>query len=414
MKTYSNPGPYRINRIQPVRTRSLLETDLYKFSMWQCLLHSNPANHAVYEFVCRNKPGFPLAELKDLLEEQLEALCAMSFKLHELDYLRTLGYLKSDFIDFLSVFRFQRRFIKVWTEGENLRVRAEGPQVHVMGFEIYVLYLVSELYFDCFDQEAPMAEAERRLDAKVVLLNEFREEQKQQPLRHLFELSDFGLRRRYSAAMQDKVVARLVKEAPDYFRGTSNVYLAEKFGLTPIGTMAHEFLQSFMAVEGVRLRDFQKAALEAWVQEFRGDLGTALTDVVGMDAFLNDFDRYFALLYEGLRHDSGDPFVWGEKALAHYAKMRVDAHTKRLTWSDGLDLPRAFSLYRTFGDRVRTGFGVGTNLTNDTGLEPLNLVMKLMYCNGQPVAKLSDSPGKTLCTDETFLAYLRQVFNHHI
>ena len=170
-------------------------------------------------------------------------------------------------------------------------------------------------------------------------------------------------------------------------------------------------MQSFQSF-GVRLRDFQKAALEDWVQEYRGDLGIALTDVVGMDAFLADFDLYFAKLFDGLRHDSGDPVEWGEKALAHYAALRIDANTKRLVFSDGLDLDKAFALYQHFADRIMTGFGIGTNLTNDVGLTPLNIVMKLVRCNGQSVAKLSDSPGKTLCKDETFLAYLRQVFHH--
>jgi len=160
----------------------------------------------------------------------------------------------------------------------------------------------------------------------------------------------------------------------------------------------------------VRLRDFQSAALEDWVHEYRGDLGVALTDVVGMDAFLADFDLYFAKLFDGLRHDSGDPMVWAEKALAHYAKLRIDAHTKRLVFSDGLNLGSAFGIYRHFADRTQLGFGIGTNLTNDMGLVPLNIVMKLVRCNGQPVAKLSDSPGKAMCTDATFLAYLCQVF----
>jgi nicotinate phosphoribosyltransferase len=177
----------------------------------------------------------------------------------------------------------------------------------------------------------------------------------------------------------------------------------------PIGTMAHEYLQTYQTL-GVRLRDFQRAALEDWVQEYRGDLGIALTDVVGMDAFLADFDLYFAKLFDGLRHDSGDPVVWGEKALAHYEKLRIDAHTKRLVFSDGLDFDKAFGLYRHFADRTQLGFGIGTNLTNDMGIKPLHIVMKLTHANRQPVAKLSDSPGKMLCDDETFLAYLRQVF----
>jgi nicotinate phosphoribosyltransferase len=388
--------------------RSLLETDLYKFTMWQALLHRHPASQAEYAFVCRNKPAYPLAELKGDVERELDHLCSLSFLPDEIAYMRNLRFIKGDFADFLTVFRFQRHFISVQAEGETLTIRVTGPQVHVMGFEIYVLYIVNELYFRRFDQAGAIAEGRRRLAGKIGLLHGLANEA---PERHPFELSDFGLRRRFSAAWQDEVVATLARETPMYFKGTSNVYLAMKYQLVPIGTMAHEYMQSFQSF-GVRLRDFQKAALEDWVQEYRGDLGTALTDVVGMDAFLADFDLYFAKLFDGLRHDSGDPVEWGEKALAHYARLRIDAHTRRLVFSDGLDLPKAFALYRHFAGRTMTGFGIGTNLTNDMGIEPLNIVMKLMSCNGQPVAKLSDSPGKTLCTDETFLAYLRQVFHH--
>ncbi len=227
---------------------------------------------------------------------------------------------------------------------------------------------------------------------------------------HPFEVFDFGVRRRFSRDWQREVVSTLKHEVPRFFKGTSNVMLARELDLVPIGTMAHEYLQSYQAT-GVRLRDFQKAALEDWVQEYRGDLGTALTDVISMDAFLADFDLYFAKLFDGLRHDSGDPIAWGEKALLHYAKLRIDPHVKRLVYSDGLDFEQAFRIYRHFADRVQLGFGIGTNLTNDMGFRALGIVMKLTHCNGQPVAKLSDSPGKTMCSDETFLAYLRQVFN---
>lgn len=388
--------------------QSLLETDLYKFTMWQALLHRHPAAQAEYAFVCRNQPAFPLAELKADVERELDHLCSLSFSEDELDYLRSLRFMKSDFVDFLALFRFQRKFITVETDGPTLVIRARGPQVHVMGFEIFVLYIVNELYFRRFDQQAALQEARRRLEAKIGQLQAFG---KEPAARHPFEFFDFGVRRRFSGAWHDEVVATLAREVPHYFKGTSNVHLARKYNLVPIGTMAHEYLQAFQAF-GVRLRDFQKAALEDWVQEYRGDLGVALTDVVGMDAFLDDFDLYFTKLFDGLRHDSGDPVVWGEKALAHYAKLRIDAHTKRLVFSDGLDLPTAFSLYRHFADRIMTGFGIGTNLSNDTGITPLNIVMKLLSCNGQPVAKLSDAPGKTLCKDETFLAYLRQVFHH--
>ncbi|WP_317201612.1 nicotinate phosphoribosyltransferase [Janthinobacterium sp.] len=388
--------------------RSLLETDLYKFTMWQALLHSHPNTHTEYAFVCRNTPLFPLALLKDEIEAQLDHLCTMAFADAELAYLRALRYIKSDFVDFLTVFRFQRKFIQVGVEEGALTIRAAGPQVHVMAFEIFVLYIVNELYFRRADQAAALAEGRARLTQKVAALKAFGRQPRK---KHPFEFSDFGVRRRFSGVWHEEVVRRLAAEVPEYFKGTSNVYLAQRLGLVPIGTMAHEYMQSFQAF-GVRLRDFQKAALEEWVQEYRGDLGIALTDVVGMDAFLADFDLYFAKLFDGLRHDSGDPVLWGEKALAHYASLRIDANSKRLVFSDGLDLDKAFGLYRHFADRVTTGFGIGTNLTNDVGLVPLNIVMKLVRCNGQSVAKLSDSPGKTLCRDETFLAYLRQVFHH--
>jgi nicotinate phosphoribosyltransferase len=391
--------------MEPV-VRSLLENDLYKFTMWQALLHSHPGAQAEYRFVCRNRPAYPLSELAADVNREIDALCAMTFTDAELDYLRGLRYIKSDFADFLSIFRFQRRFIEVKAQGDTLEIHARGPQVHVMGFEVYVLYIVNELYFRRLSSAETISEARVRLHAKIDALNAFG---KLPAKRNPFEFSDFGLRRRYSGAWHDEVVATLKNEAPQYFKGSSNVHLARKYDLVPMGTMAHEYLQSYQAF-GVRLRDFQRAALEGWVQEYRGDLGTALTDVVGMDAFFADFDLYFTKLFDGLRHDSGDPVVWGEKALAHYARLRVDANTKRLVFSDGLDFDTAFALYRHFADRTMTGFGIGTNLTNDTGITPLNIVMKLVSCNGQPVAKLSDSPGKTLCTDETFLAYLRQVF----
>ncbi|HEY1228396.1 MAG TPA: nicotinate phosphoribosyltransferase, partial [Ramlibacter sp.] len=227
---------------------------------------------------------------------------------------------------------------------------------------------------------------------------------------HPLEIFDFGVRRRFSGAWQREVVATLRDEVPEFFKGTSNVLLARDLGLVPIGTMAHEYLQTFQAL-GVRLRDFQRAALESWVQEYRGDLGIALTDVVTMDAFLGDFDLYFAKLFDGLRQDSGDPIAWGEKAIAHYEKLRIDPHTKRLVFSDGLDIPKALAIYDAFADRALTGFGIGTHFTNDVGHTPINIVMKLVAANGQSVAKISDSPGKTQSKDETFLAYLRQVFN---
>lgn len=386
--------------------RSLLETDLYKFTMWQALLHSHPGAQATYAFVCRSTPSFPLADLKDEVNRELDYLCRLRFTGEELAYLRSLRFMKSDFVDFLTIFQFQRKFITVSTDGEKLVIEATGPQVHVMGFEIFTLYIVNELYFRRYDRDQRHAEARKRLSEKIEYV---RSEVASIAGRHPFVFSDFGVRRRFSAELHDEVIETLVRELPESFRGTSNVYLAKKYGIRPIGTMAHEYLQSYQAF-GVRLRDFQRAALDGWVHEFRGELGTALTDVVGIDAFLADFDRYFGLLYDGLRVDSGDPFVVGEKILDHYARLRIDANTKRITFSDGLDFEKAIAIHKHFCNRVQPVFGIGTNLTNDTGVPALNIVMKLVSCNGQAVAKISDTPGKVLNVDETFLRYLSQVF----
>ncbi len=389
---------------------SLLDTDLYKFTMLQVVLHKFPQTHSVYHFRCRNLEDtvYPLTDILDDLNEQLDYLCQLKFKEDELLYLRSLRFIKSDFVDYLELFQLKRRFIKASIDSEGrLDIWVEGPMVQAMMFEIFVLAIVNELYFRRIRTDEVLAEGERRLQAKMVLLNQY--QQQQHPNDPPFLVSDFGTRRRYSYDWQKHVIEAFHQAAPDIFRGTSNVLIAKELGLTPIGTMAHEFLQAFQALD-VRLRDFQKAALETWVQEYRGDLGIALTDVVGMDAFLRDFDLYFAKLFDGLRHDSGDPYEWGDKAYAHYKKLKVDSKSKMLTFSDGLNLEKAWALHQYFKDRFQVSFGIGTNLTNDMGQTPLNIVLKLVECNGQSVAKISDSPGKTMTDNDTFLAYLRQVF----
>jgi nicotinate phosphoribosyltransferase len=387
--------------------RSLLDTDLYKFTMWQVFLHRFPAATGEYRFHNRAAREMPLGALRREVEAQIDHLCALRFTAEELEYLRGLRFIKDDFVDYLELFRFRRRFIRVGASAAGeLEIVARGPLMHVMFFEIFVLAIVSELHARGFDREAGLAEGRRRLAAKVAHLRGLAREPAR---RNPYMFFEFGTRRRAGRAWQDEVVATLKREVPDVFRGTSNVDLARRHDVVPIGTMAHEYLQAFQGF-GYRLRDFQKMALENWVAEYRGDLGIALTDVIGMDAFLADFDLYFAKLFDGLRHDSGDPFEWSEKALAHYAKLRVDAQTKLLTYSDALDFEPTFALYRAFADRAPVAFGIGTHLTNDVGHAHPNIVMKLTECNGFPVAKISDAPGKASSVDPTFLGYLRQVF----
>lgn len=391
----------------PVITE-LSDHDLYKLTMQMVMLHQNPSASGVTEFVCRSTPAYPLATLKREVERQLDHLCTLRFTEPELTYLAAKPFFKPDYIDFLRLFQLQRRFVTVSTDGDRLIVRSEGPLVHITMFEIFVLEIVGELYFRAFDQEVALAEGRRRLAAKIEELREFQFEVDTTGVTP-FEITDFGSRRRFSRAWHEEVVTTLARELPRMFRGTSNVALARKHNLVCFGTMAHEHLQKHQGLGG-QLKDSQKAALEEWVKEYRGDLGIALTDVINLDAFLKDFDRYFALLFDGLRHDSGDPVVWGDKILFHYKKLKIDAKGKRLVFSDGLSVGRAMDLWRHFQSRVMTGFGIGTSLTNDVGLTPINIVMKLMTVNDQPVAKISDAPGKTLCRDQLFLRYLCQVF----
>lgn len=388
---------------------SLLDTDLYKFTMLQSMLHSMPGNTAVYRFVSRGETLIPLGELADEVNAELDALCLLSFQKDELSYLSSLRFIKPDFVDFLRLFQLHRDYIRCWADADGkLCIEAKGPQLHIMLFEIYVLAIVSELYFSRAypDSTKLLQDGRKKLHENIRLVREYEGDAVGK-----FQFSDFGVRRRFSKAWQSEVVQTLARELPQSFQATSNVKMAMDFGLIPVGTMAHEYLQTFQAMPTVQLRYSQKAALEAWVQEYRGDLGIALTDVIGMDAFLEDFDLYCSKLFDGLRHDSGEPKEWGEKALAHYRKMRIDPMTKRLVFSDGLNFPKAFDLHQHFEGQIQTAFGIGTKLTCDMGVPALNIVMKAVSVNDKSVAKLSDSPGKTLCDDAVFLAYLRQVFN---
>lgn len=381
---------------------SLLDTDLYKFTMQQTVYHQFPHAHEVeYSFKCRNK-DVNLVQYMDEINRQIDWLCNLSFDEDEVNYLRSLRYIKSDYADFLTLFKMQRKYVNVVAINENeIDVCIKGPWLHTILFEVPVLAIINEVYFRATHSDDLLIEGMNRLNEKVKIIQDLQDPG--------FNFSEFGTRRRYSFDWHETVIQKLVKELPDNFTGSSNVYFAKKYNLVPIGTMAHEYLQACQAL-GPRLRDSQKFALETWVQEYRGDLGIALTDVVGIDAFLNDFDLYFCKLFDGVRHDSGDPFEWGEKMLSHYKKMKIDARTKSFVFSDGLDVFKSIELYNHFKDRVKVFFGIGTNLTNDLGPKSINIVLKMVSCNGSPVAKISDSDGKTMCKDETYLSYLKQVF----
>ncbi|MDO9194918.1 nicotinate phosphoribosyltransferase, partial [Rhodoferax sp.] len=296
----------------------------------------------------------------------------------------------------------------------EIDIAIQGPWLHTILFEIPVLAIVNEVYFRNTQKLPDLMAGRQRLDVKIGQL-------RSEGLSDL-KIADYGTRRRFSVAWHEEVLrvlsARLgtgqspgnVPGTAGQFAGTSNVLFAMKLGLTPLGTMAHEYLQACQAL-GPRLRDSQIYAFESWAKEYRGDLGIALSDVYGMSAFLRDFDLYFCKLFDGARHDSGDPFQWGERMIDHYIRNRVDPRSKTLIFSDALTIPRTIELYQQFKGRCQLAFGIGTNLTNDLGYEPLQIVIKMVRCNGQPVAKLSDTPSKDMCDDEKYLAYLRQVFD---
>ena len=377
--------------------QSLLDTDLYKFTMMQVVLHHFPGAQVEYRFKCRT-PGVDLRPYMDEIRAEIEALQSLRFREEELAYLRSLRFMKSDFVDFLGLFHFNPKYLRI--EGSDISIR--GPWLHTILYEIPVLAVVSEMYFRRTQPRPDLAEGRRRLRAKIERVRTV------EPALE-FRVSDFGTRRRFSLGWQEEVLQAFKREVPEYFAGTSNVWFAMRNQLTPLGTMAHEYMQACQAL-GPRLRDSQIYAFDMWAREYRGDLGIALSDTYGFDAFLRDFDMYFCKLFDGVRHDSADPFAWGEKMIAHYAKNRVDPRTKTLIFSDQLTVPLAIDIARRFHGRARTAFGIGTNLTNDLGYEPINIVIKMTECNGQPVAKVSDSPGKTVSKDEGYLRYLRQVF----
>ncbi len=382
--------------------RSLLDTDLYKFTMMQVVLHQFPGAQVEYRFKCRN-PGVQLAPHVEEIRAEIAGLCRLRFAEEELDYLRSMRFMKSDFIDFLGLFQMNQKWVQVEARADGaIDITVKGPWLHTILFEIPILAIVNEVYFRNTRPAPDLQEGRKRLNDKIALVAGH-------PDLTDMRIADYGTRRRFSRDWQEEVVVTLKQKLGANFAGTSNVLLAMRHGLTPLGTMAHEYLQACQAL-GPRLRDSQTFAFEKWAAEYRGDLGIALSDVYGLAPFLRDFDMYFCKLFDGARHDSGDPFDWGERLIEHYRKNRVDPRTKTLIFSDGLDVPLAVRLFERFRGRALTAFGVGTNLTNDLGYTPINIVIKMVRCNGQPVAKLSDSPDKNMCDDERYLAYLRQVF----
>lgn len=374
---------------------SLLDTDAYKLHMQQAVFHHYYDVHVAAEFRCRGDDL--LGIYADAIREQIQAMQHLRLQDDEYQWLSALPFFKADYLNWLREFRFNPEQVTVSNDNGKLDIRLSGPWREVILWEVPLLAVISEMVHRYRSPQADVAQALDTLESKLVDFSALTAGLDMSR----FHLMDFGTRRRFSREVQETIVKRLQQES--WFVGTSNYDLARRLSLTPMGTQAHEWFQAHQQISP-DLANSQRAALAAWLEEYPDQLGIALTDCITMDAFLRDFGVEFASRYQGLRHDSGDPVEWGEKAIAHYEKLGIDPQSKTLVFSDNLDLRKAVELYRHFSSRVQLSFGIGTRLTCDIPqVKPLNIVIKLVECNGKPVAKLSDSPGKTICHDKAFV-----------
>ena len=301
-------------KLEPI-INSLLDTDLYKFNMNQVIFHKHTDLVGEYFFKCRNKNIVFTKEMLDEINDQIDHLCTLSFTNEELNYLRSIRFIKEDYIQFLRLYHPIRDYVSTsLTPNGELVVDIKGPLFSAMQFEIYLLEIINETYFRLkYDYDELVESARERLNEKIKKFNDGT---------YTFKFAEFGCRRRLSRDWQDEVIRRLKSETKN-LAGTSNVYLAMKYGLTPIGTYAHEYVQMYQGIDKIPLAYTNHYAMKDWYVEYLGDNGTALTDTITTDLFLLDFDRSMTNNYSGVRHDSGDPYEWAEKMINHYKKYNI-------------------------------------------------------------------------------------------
>lgn len=343
----------------------------------------------LYEFTARSEPNFPLADIAGEIEEEINSMEGLKFDSSEVDFMAKMPWFREDYIEWLADSKIRpKRQVEVEPQRDgSIRIEVAGNWHETILYEVPILAIVEEIYCAKASGLSPdQAEhkALSRLPEKIALLN---------PHPRL-TFTDFGTRRRYSARNHKAVLAYL-KDNCSNLVGTSNVWLAKKLGLKAIGTVAHEWFMAHMSLVD-RLEEAQKRALHVWLQEYGENLGTALTDTFGTSAFWRDFDPVLARAFSGVRHDSGNPFQFGFTAIEQYKKMGIDPRTKTIVFSDSLDFPKMVALFETFTGTIGVSFGIGTNLMNDVGFNPLSIVMKLMSLNGRPLVKISDVAGKIM------------------
>ena len=385
--------------------QSYISNDAYKFSMKQGVWSQHPNAMVEYALTNRNK-DIDLLPLADKIQAKIDRMHGLGPTRSEIAFLGGLGYLKPSYVEALSQFKLDTSHVKVGEKDGKLDIRVRGPWYQTIDFEVPILRAVNEAYFEQFSFSSTYQEGEKRLDEKIEKLLKFWDESVlTHPERHPYKLMEFGTRRAFSEEWQDFVVQKLAAKLPkEMLLGCSNVHLAMKYGLVPQGTMAHEWVMAFQAFSPLHLS--QRDALYAWAMEFRGKLGIALSDTLGNEMFLRDFDMLLAGAFSGARHDSGDPYSWGEGMVEHYSSMGLNPFNKQLSFTDSLNIDKSIDLWWKFSDRIRSGFGIGTHLTNDLGPKALNIVMKMVKCNGMPLAKLSAEPGKMMCENPAFSTWL--------
>ena len=396
----------------PQIINSLLETDMYKFSMGQTIFHQFTSYKTTWTFKCRNKDVHFTDEMVEEIKEQVQAFCQLRFTEEELEYLDNITWIKGTYVDFLRLWQPRYEEFTITTDAPcGLAIDAAGTWLNTSMYEIPVLAIVNEVYFRmAYDYDVLLKQFKRRLDEKVRLLEE--------DTYRLSDFSEFGLRRRLSAEAQEmavKAIAEVELPADSHFIGTSNVYLAKKFNLKPVGTMAHEWIMCTGQGNHKHNPAYSNwYALDAWVKEYGILNGIALTDTITTDCFLRDFQLTYATLFSGVRHDSGDPYEWGDKMIAHYNSLGINPRTKTLLFSDSLDFERATALYDYFKDKAKVAFGIGTFISNDTDEEALNIVMKTTKCNGMDVAKISDVAGNGMCKNPDYVDYLNRCIDYRM
>ncbi len=402
----------------PSIIRSLLDLDAYKITMMQAIHSMYPDVQVRYELIVRSDED--VSALLDEVRSAVMQLSSLRFSDADILYLEKASpYLKPSFLQSLRYFHFQPEhqvefgIIKQDNQSQ-LRIGIQGTWRDTILYETIVMSILSEVRSRNSWSQVPSDLPIEVLDAKVANL---KRQIKQRGITN-FSLTEMGTRRRFSSQVQRDVIAYLSKQMPELLLGTSNYHFAREFNLKPIGTIAHEWFMAHQAL--VNIGDFQKVALEQWLRVFDGQLSIAPTDTLTIDAFINDFNTHLAKAFDGIRHDSGDPYRWGDRMIAHYERLGIDPKSKMFIFSDGLNFDEALNLCEYFAGRVQVSFGIGTFLTNDldgwqndegVAYKPLSVVIKLTECNGRPVAKISDEPEKAMCEDPIFLANLKRRFD---